>query len=139
MALVDTLFQYGVRVRRLDAAGYTVLCDRYLPDALLDLRLRFPDPQVRTVLAAAEVALGFACPRPDVSLMLLLDRDQVIQRMAAKQEPFPDPPAIRDQRIAAYRQLADRSEFCRVDAGGTVEEVHQAVMSFVAGGAQSAQ
>ncbi len=41
MALVDTLGQYAVALRHALRRGETVLCDRYLADALLDLELRF--------------------------------------------------------------------------------------------------
>ena len=59
MAIVDTIINLGAHVRWLSLRGATVLCDRYIEDAILDLTLRFPDLVAadgklrRTLVAAA--------------------------------------------------------------------------------------
>jgi thymidylate kinase len=129
MALVDTLTHYAVEVRALSLAGRAVICDRYVDDGLLDLRLRFPDLHTDRWLTTR--ALLRATPRPDLSILLMLDRARVQERIAAKAEPFPDPPATRERRHAAYDALAASGRFTVVDADGTPEEVFARVRALL--------
>lgn len=121
MALVDTLYHYALEVRALSLAGRAVICDRYLDDGLLDLRLRFPDLRVDRWLATR--ALLKVTPRPDLAILLMLDRAAVQARLAKKAEPFPDPPETRERRHAAYDALATSGRFIVVDADGTPDAV----------------
>lgn len=121
MALTDTLIHYALEVRALSLSGRVVICDRYVDDGLLDLRLRFPDLHTERWLATR--ALLRATPRPHLSILMMLDRARVHERIAAKAEPFPDPPEIRERRHAAYDALAASGRFTVVDADGTPDAV----------------
>jgi thymidylate kinase len=121
MALVDTLIHYALDVRARSLAGHAVICDRYVDDGLLDLRLRFPDLHTDRWLATR--ALLRATPRPDLAVLLMLDRRHVQARIDRKAEPFPDPPETRERRHAAYDALAASGRFVVIDAEGTPDEV----------------
>jgi thymidylate kinase len=132
MAEVDMLVEYAIMVRAHLVRGRTVICDRYLDDAVLDLRLRFPGMQ-----QAAERATSFVAsvsPRPDRALLLLLPSAEVALRMRSKPEPFPDPPELRQQRHHAYERLAASGNYTVVDANADVDTVHEAIMSAVLAG-----
>jgi dTMP kinase len=130
VALVDALLQYALKVRALSHAGRVVLCDRYLADGALDLVLRFPE-----LAAAAERGFALvraASPRPDAALLLDLPFDEVQRRLAAKDEPFPDAPAMLRARYDRYRAWAAEGRFEVVDAGRSVDAVHGDVMARLA-------
>lgn len=129
MALLDTLVQYAARVRGLIAAGRTVICDRYLADARLDLELRFPER--RPDFAPFLTPTGWLCPRPDVQLLLLLPYEEMLRRSHAKQEPFPDSPEVRDRRFDAYVELGRSGSFVNVDSARPIAEVHDEIMGAV--------
>ena len=125
-ALVDTLIHYAAYLRLQRLRGVTVICDRYLDDALLDLELNFPaleTPQWRSVKA-----LRLVCPKPDRAFLLQLDMAEVNKRMASKEEPFPDPPEIRSQRHARYEILAQGSHYRAIDALQPIDKVHHAIL-----------
>jgi len=129
-ALADTLLQYAAKVRALSLGGHAVICDRYLVDGALDLALRFPE--LEDALRPAWAAVGALAPRPAVSLFLALPLDEAARRLATKDEPFPDPPALRATRHARYTELAAQGAFdVLVDAAPAPEVVAQAVWAAV--------
>ncbi len=125
-ALGDTLLQYAAKVRALSLAGRVVVCDRYLADGALDLALRFPE--LEAPLRPAWAAVRALAPRPAVSLFLALPLDEAARRLANKDEPFPDPPALRAARHARYTELAAGGVFdVLIDAAPAPEVVAEAV------------
>lgn len=129
MALVDTLAQYGAKLRAFLARGETVICDRYVHDGLLDLKLKFPElGDLHDVFART---LPKMCPTPDTALLLMLPKHVMLERMAQKREPFPDSEAIRDARYAAYEELGRSGRFHVLDAAQAVEALHQDMMRAV--------
>ena len=114
MALVDTWIQYVLKLRAYHLMGETILCDRYLFDARLDLELRFPELSER-----AERAFGILeslAPRPDHAFMLMLSFEEMTARMEAKDEPFPDPEDVRRTRFERYLIAGARAGFTVIDA-----------------------
>jgi len=127
MALADSYIEYVVNTRWLLARGLTVVCDRYLQDSMLDLELRFPELEVSSRRQVR--ALQLLAPAPDAAFLLMVPREEMIRRMAAKREPFPDPPSIRDQRFDAYQSIAERGGFHVIDAAAEPSEVHNEILA----------
>ncbi len=125
MAAFDALGHYAVRVRSLDRLGWIVLCDRYVFDALLDLKLRFPEHQ--ETVRGIEMSFCLLAPRPDATFLLNLSRAEMLARMGAKDEPFPDPPEVRDRRYLEYQDLASRGDVEVIDASESPELVNAAI------------
>lgn len=130
IALVDALLQYVVLVRLSLLRRNAVICDRYVEDAILDLDLRFPDLHVQTWLLAR--ALRALSPRPRLSVLLMLTRDEMLRRMAVKREPFPDAPEVRESRFEAYTRMAAGRSFEVVDGGRAVAIVEADVQASLA-------
>jgi thymidylate kinase len=126
MAGADIVLQLALKVRALVLTGHSVVCDRYLPDALLDLELRFPELVARH-RRALEAAVQ-VCPVPDRWFLLNLPKDEMLRRMELKREPFPDAPEVRDARFAAYQTMTRRSDVIVVDAAQSIDSVHRAVI-----------
>jgi dTMP kinase len=120
MATADTFVQYAVKIRTLLLAGFVVLCDRYVHDALLDFRLRFPAFDTGGV----ETLLRLT-PRPAAQFLIRLPWDHVEARLAAKAEPFPDPPALRRLRFEAYEQMIAGTKFQVIDGAQPLDQVQQ--------------
>lgn len=128
MALADTLVELGLRLRYYLARGEVVLCDRFISDGLLDLRLRFPGA-VST--ARLSPILQFACPRPDLHALLHLDWDEVQARTRLKDEPFPDPEPVRVARHRAYCHLASLPNITMINGQDSIDAVHEQLWEHV--------
>ncbi len=129
-ALTDSVIQFAVKVRGLLASGTTILCDRYISDAIIDLRLWFPKTPFGNDLA--ESLLETLSPRPDADFLLMLPWGVMLSRLAEKAEPFPDSPDVREQRFDAYKSLAQHGHHVVVDATLAQARVQEQIQSLVA-------
>lgn len=131
MALIDSIYQYAIKVRTLSLTGHTVICDRYLDDGLLDLRLRFPE------LAPDDLRLtrllNSVAPEPDCRFLIDLPQKECRRRQREKNEPFPDPPHIADQRYAHYRKLAATGRYIVLDGAADQLQIHRRIMHNLVG------
>ncbi len=121
MALGDIWLQYVVKLRAQDLLGRIVLCDRYLFDARLDLELRFPD--LARTLERIFSTLERMAPRPDHAFLLMLPYEEMMRRMDAKKEPFPDPEDLRRARFDRYLVAGARRGITVIDANRDRESV----------------
>ena len=129
MALFDSLIQYAFKVRAWTSGSDVVLCDRYLWDSEMDLLLRFPE--MKDAVRRAMRGLDAVCPKPDLSLLLVLSADEVAKRMVHKDEPFPDPEETRQARYHRYMSLASNGSFAVVNAEGERDHVAELIWSQV--------
>lgn len=124
-AIFDTLLQYGAKLRRDLARGHTMLFNRYVLDAALDLQLAAPSLGVDAT--SHRRWLEAVCPTPDVAFLLTLAPEEALRRMSAKDEPFPDPPDVRALRHACYDSWAKSGSLTVIDASGPAQRVHDDV------------
>ena len=127
MALMDSLVHYAARIRALRLAGYTVICDRYIDDALLDLTFKFPELDGWS--RAGIQAIRRLSPWPDPAILITLPHEEMVRRMKAKAEPFPDPPEVRTQRYAKYAELADSGHYLVIDGTASVDAIHDTILA----------
>ncbi len=120
MALLDSFLQCACKVRIYLAQGYIVICDRFLTDAEMDLRLRFP--HLQSIYKPSLWALKALAPTPAHSILLNLPFDIVENRVEKKNEPFPDPPEVRFDRWKAYQGFATNGQFETIDAAQSITE-----------------
>lgn len=125
-AAADVLLQCAVKARWALARGETLLCDRWLEDARIDLELRFPDE----VGAGTLDAVWARCPAPDVALLLMVDPEEIARRAALKAEPFADPPELRARRYQRYAELAATGRVQVVQAGRPIADVQREMLSW---------
>lgn len=90
---------------RLRRSGVHVVCDRWLLDALVDLRLRYGRHRV------AEWLLRRGFPRPDVAVLL-----RVEARAAAVRKPGDQPLVVLEAMARLYDELTPRAGVVVVDA-----------------------
>ena len=129
LAIADSFVTFAIVVRWLGFRGHMVICDRYVNDAILDLDLRFPSEGVTTWRLLR--LLRRSAPRPCVSLLLVLEWDEMLRRLEQKVEPFPDSPDVRAVRFRRYQELKSTSDATVIDACQPIELVHRDIMDRV--------
>jgi dTMP kinase len=129
MGLADSCAHSSLRVRGLLVTSQTVICDRYVDDALLDLDLRFPEQALLKSPGAAFLR-GLAA-RPQFSFLLLLPWKEIVLRAERKTEPFPDALDLRRVRYLRYQELAATGRYIVIDAARSAEEVHREILGHV--------
>jgi thymidylate kinase len=97
-----------------------VVCDRWVTDSLVDLRLRYGSHR------GAVLALRAAVPRPDLGLLLSLDAET-----AARRKPGDQDPAVLRRAVGLYEEEARRGALARVDARASSSEVAAEVVEQV--------
>ncbi len=115
IALLDLLWEYAVVVRWLRARGLAVVCDRWLCDALVDLRVNFPDDRVerRPLWRLLEKLAA----RPDASFVLLISPEESLRRAHASGRRHVEPREVLEARLVEYRRLAASGLAEAIDAG----------------------
>ncbi len=129
LACADALLQWGLKVRLELAAGRVVIADRWWEDARLDLDFRFPDDH--TTSRTSGRAVSRLIPTPSHRFLLMVPPDVSAARCAQKDEPYPDDPALRERRYAAYQDMATESDQVVIDATASLEEVHHIICKVV--------
>lgn len=129
IALLDLLFQYGIKLRIKIFFGTVIICDRYLDDAILDLKYRFIDYE--KLVNSLKKHIPMIVPKPDCSFIISLPYDTMLKRAEQKKEPFPDPPNIRDLRYNDYIDLIDKGRSCEINGDRSVEEIHFEILKIL--------
>lgn len=128
MALVDTFVQWAIKLRALSHRYDVVILDRYIDDAILDLKNKYPHAlNFEHILKAMDKFF----PRIDARILLMLSYETMLARMQQKLEPFPDPPQLRDKRYDAYVDLARDPHYHVVDAERSPEDVHKEILAIL--------
>lgn len=130
-ALFDSAVQWGLRLRMLERKYDVVICDRYVRDGCLDLIFKYPD-YVWSESIFKTISLAF--PKPDVSFLLWLPYETVLERASIKQEPFPDDPHIRELRWHAYEyqvKLSELEGITVIDAAASIEQTHDQMIEAI--------
>ena len=93
------------RLQRVRRAGVDVVCDRWLADGLVDLRLRYGRQPL------AERLLRTAMPRPDLAVLL-----EVPAEVAARRKPQDQDADTLTQMERLYDEAAEWLGLTRIDA-----------------------
>ena len=121
VALLDLLWEYAVSVRLLRARGRAVVCDRWLCDALVDLRVNFPQDRVEERLLGR--LLGRLAVRPDASFLLLISPEESLRRAHASGRRHVEPGPVLEARLGEYRRIAATGLGEAIDAGRDPEAI----------------
>ncbi len=111
------------RLARVRASGVQLVCDRWLADALVDVRLRYGDRS-----RIAEWLLRTGMPRPDVALLL-----EVGPEAAARRKPGDQDAATLVRMQKLYADLGRSLALTSVDAERPAEVVRDEVIDLAIG------
>jgi thymidylate kinase len=114
-ALLDLFWEYAVTIRVLRARGFAVVCDRWLCDARVDLRVNFPQDRVEG--RRLWRLLGRFAVRPEASFLLLISPEESLRRAHASGRRHVEPAEVLEARLAEYRRLAAAGCGEAIDAG----------------------
>ena len=112
LAVAGAAVRGARRTGRIRRRGLTVVCDRWLADALVDLRVRYGRRP------AAEWLLRRGFPRADVAVLLEVDG-----ATAARRKPGDQSEAVLHAMAERYAEVGDRLALPRVDASAAPGEV----------------
>jgi thymidylate kinase len=125
MALLDLLWLYGAQLRLWRARGRTVVCNRYLLDALVDFRVNFPDERIEERWLCRW--LRRIAVRPDAAFCLLIPADETMKRARAKARFHWETLDVLGARWHAYRALSDDLGVLVLDGARPVAEVARSI------------
>ena len=131
MAIVDLAILYGIYVRVMCLRGRTVVCDRYLADTYVDLRLNFPACQFTTW--PLWQLLCWVTPKPGAMFLMLVPVEESIRRSSIKQEPFADTPEYLQARLDMYHALGEVTNWHCLDGCRSAEQVEGEVNDVLRG------
>lgn len=127
---LDAVVEVGLVARVLRRRG-TVIYDRWALDARLDLRINFADwPRI---VSGIERAVDVLACAPDSALLLIVPKETANQRLAGKDEPFPDSPDVARRRRSGYEAFAARYPHLVIHGSAAPDVVHGEVGRLVAG------
>jgi len=99
IALWELIRRYCRDLKRLNKNDAVVLCDRYITDQLIDIKLRCPE----LITGSLWRYLKRHAPMSDLAILLTASENTVMDRLRAKGEE-PAPELVREQ-IAAYEDM----------------------------------
>jgi len=120
-AIIDLMIIYSVNIRWKLFLGFTVICDRYLWDTLIDFKIMFPNIDVDKWIIWR--ILVWCSPVPSVEYLLMIPIDISEKRCLQKYEPFPDTPEQRSCRYSLYKKMSSTNEWILIDATQSAEDV----------------
>jgi len=127
IALADTFYFYGIKIRWYRLRGETVLCDRYLMDAFIDLKLKFEE--YASALSVLEHGFSWLCVKADHHYFLNIRKDDSDKRVSMKNEPFPDNKHTAQIRRAAYEmRIKNQERLSILDGGKPADSIHEIVL-----------
>lgn len=129
-ALLDLLWLYAVRIRLWRARGLTVVCNRYLLDALVDFRVNFPGERVEEG-RLCRLLRRFSA-RPEAAFCLLVTAGETSARARAKARFHRETPEVLEQRWREYRALSEDLGVQVLDGARPVTEIARSIQERVA-------
>ena len=126
VAMLDLFLYYGIWVRALRWAGFTVVADRWVEDTALDFLLNFPEEDTDGWLLWR--ALRRVLPTPDVHFVFVIPVAESLRRSVLKNEPFPDDQEVLTRRLNYYEDLVRTRSLRRMDGTGLRAAVGQNVL-----------
>ncbi|HAV12392.1 MAG TPA: hypothetical protein DCX06_02685 [Opitutae bacterium] len=126
ISILDLILCYAGWLRLKQMLGYTVICDRYIEDTLLDFNHNFPKEDV--ALWWSWRLLEALAPRPRLRFLLIVPPEESARRSILKNEPFPDSPETLEWRYARYQELAKTGPWVSIDCLDSIEAVNQQIL-----------
>ncbi len=121
-ALMDLWLYYSIVLRVKEWCGTLVICDRYIWDTYIDFCMKYPEYDFEHGFWWKLTLKTMVKPKP--SFVLFIPAEESMRRSDLKDEPFPEPIEVRDERIRRYLCEVDRGRWQHtVDAMVSIDEV----------------
>lgn len=126
LSIIDICLFYGV-VIRIKLMKNTVICDRYMWDALIDFIIKYPSVNIEKTLTWR--FFSKICKKPDVSFAFSVSPEEALRRGELKKERNAENLEQRIYKNGLYRQKADENRWMYViDSEKPKEEIHGEIL-----------
>lgn len=128
--LIDLWFYYSVVLRIKELFGTTVICDRYIWDTYIDYKMKYPDIDFENGFWWRLTLKTMLKPKP--SFVLFIPAEESMRRSELKDEPFPEPIEVRNDRINRYVDEVKNNRWdCMIDATKPIGVVFESIREIV--------
>ncbi|MBR3943101.1 MAG: hypothetical protein IKJ55_07055 [Clostridia bacterium] len=129
LSLMDLWFYYSIALR-FKSIGKTVICDRYIWDTYIDFKMKYPEYAFEKGFWWRLTLKTMLKPNP--SFCFFIPAEESMRRSGLKDEPFPEPVEVRDERIRLYVAEVENNRWDEVvDASKNIEAVFEDVKTRV--------
>ena len=126
VGLIDLWFYYSVVLRLKEFFGTTVICDRYIWDTYIDYKMKYPDIVFENGFWWRLTLKTMLKPNP--AFVLFIPAEESMRRSDLKDEPFPEPIEVRNERINRYIDEVKNNRWdYTIDATKSVDDVFEEI------------
>ena len=122
LSIFDLGMYYGIWFRIREIFGRTILADRYFWDSYIDFKMKYSEfdfEKWRVWKFAKKIH-----KKPKCSIIYTIPAELSMYRSTLKDEPWPEPKEVREDRIAMYMQEIAKGRWQHViDATSDIETV----------------
>ena len=123
LASLMDLWRFYTISLRLKGIGKTIICDRYIWDTYIDFKMKYPEYDFEHGFWWRLTLKTMVKPKP--SFCLFIPAEMSVYRSTLKDEPFPEPIEVRQERIDWYmRELKNKRWQYEIDATKSIDEVY---------------
>lgn len=120
-SLMDLWRYYSISLRIM-GIGKTIICDRYIWDTYIDFKMKYPEIDFEHGFWWNLTLKTMVKPKP--SFCLFIPAETSMYRSSLKDEPFPEPITVREERINLYlKELKNNRWQYEIDATKSIDEV----------------
>ena len=124
LSILDLGLYYGVWFRLVELFGITILADRYFWDSCIDFRMKYPEFDFENWMVWKFAKAIFK--KPKHSVIYIIPAELSMYRSTLKEEPWPEPLEMRQDRIDRYMKEIELGKWQHViDATGTIDQVFE--------------
>ena len=124
LSIFDLGLYYGVYFRVLELFGKKILADRYFWDSYIDFLMKYPELDFEKWLVF-RLAKSIH-KKPSRSIIYVIDSSLSMYRSTLKDEPWPEPKEVREERIGLYMSEIKKGKWMHViDSSGDIDSVFQ--------------
>lgn len=124
LSIFDLGIYYGIYFRLLELFGKKILADRYFWDSYIDFLMKYPELDFEKWLVwrlAKKIH-----KKPEHSVIYVIDASLSMYRSTLKDEPWPEPEEVREERIRLYMSEIEKGKWMHViDASDDIDSVFQ--------------
>lgn len=124
-SLIDLWFYYSISLR-LKGVRKIIICDRYIWDTYIDFKMKYPEYRFEKGFWWNFILKTMVKPNP--SFCFFIPASESMRRSTLKDEPFPEPEFVRQERIDWYFRESKNSRWDYViDANRPINDVFEEV------------
>ena len=128
LASLMDLWRFYTISLRLKGIGKVVICDRYIWDTYIDFKMKYPEYDFEHGFWWNLTLKTMVKPKP--SFCLFIPAEMSMYRSTLKEEPFPEPEEVRQERIDWYiREMKNNRWQHEIDATRSIDDVYTQIIS----------